>query len=288
MIDLNGRMLLAVPKKGRLNEKSLEYLGKAGLKYRRSHRLDIALCSNLPLALIFLPAADIALYVGNGQVDMGITGQDVVAESAVQVDELLELGFGNCTLCLQAPAKHKRTFGDLVGGRIVTSFPELTKKYFADKAPDTETKVQTLSGSVEAACSLGLADGIVDLVESGETMKAAGLEVVTEIMKTQAVLIANPHSQHQDMITRIRKRLDGVVTADKFAMIEYNIHRDNMKAGEALTPGRKSPTISPLEDPNWVAVKSLIRKSESNNLIDQLDQIGATDILVYHLDNCRV
>lgn len=288
MIDLNGRMLLALPKKGRLNEKTLEYLSKAGLKYRRSHRLDIALSSNLPIALIFLPASDIAHYVGKGQVDMGITGQDVVAECDAEVDELLELGFGNCTLCLQAPVKHKRTFDDLKGKRIVTSFPALTKSFFDKEAPDANTSIQPLSGSIEAACSLGLADAIVDLVESGETMKAAGLEVVREIMKTQAVLISNPHSQHGDLIARIKKRIEGVVTADKYAMIEYNIHRDNLKAGESLTPGRKSPTISPLEDPNWVAVKSLIKKSESNNLIDQLDQVGATDILVYHLDNCRV
>ncbi|MGK0289068.1 MAG: ATP phosphoribosyltransferase [bacterium] len=288
MIDVTERMLFAVPKKGRLYEESVKLLKKTDFQYKRKARLDIALCKNFEIGFLFLPAKDIPIFVGEGKVDVGITGQDVIAEAGVDVEELLPLGFGKCRLCVQAPVKNQMTLDDIIGKRIVTSFPRLTEQFMTSHDSEHKTQIRTVSGSVEVACSLGLADGIVDLVESGDTMKAAGLEIIKEMFETQAVLIANKNSKHQDLIHKIQRRFAGVITAEQYAMIEYNIERSKLSAGESITPGRKSPTISPLEDPNWVAVKSMIKKSDSNILIEKLENAGATDILVYGIDNCRV
>jgi ATP phosphoribosyltransferase len=171
-----GNCRFAIPKKGRLFDKVVEMLKGAGIEFRREPRLDIALCVGLPITLVFLPAADIAKYVGEGNVDIGITGIDVVQESDVTVNHIMDLGFGKCKLCVQAPIKSKIDHaGDLAGKRIVTSFPDLTKKYFKqyDEQKGVTTSVKFVSGSVEAACSLGLADAVVDLVETGTTMKVS-------------------------------------------------------------------------------------------------------------------
>jgi len=168
----------AIPKKGRLNQKVVEMLNGAGIEFRREPRLDVALCKNLPMTLVFLPAADIAKYVGEGNVDMGITGLDVVRESMVDVDHVMDLGFGKCKLCVQAPVVDGITEAKaLAGGRIVTSFPELTKQFFKplDEEKGVTTSVKFVSGSVEAACGLGLADAVVDLVETGTTMRVSSI-----------------------------------------------------------------------------------------------------------------
>lgn len=179
---------LAVPKKGRLYEKVAEVLKGAGIDYRREERLDVALAKDMPLTIIFLPAADIAKYVGEGNIDIGITGIDVVEESQVKVEKVLELGFGKCKLCVQAQiVKDIKDPAELAGGRIVTSFPNLTKKFFdpLDAEKGVKTQINRVSGSVEAACGLGLADAVVDLVETGTTMRAAGLEIICEILETE-------------------------------------------------------------------------------------------------------
>jgi ATP phosphoribosyltransferase len=173
-----GNCKFAIPKKGRLHDKVIEMLTGSGIKFRREPRLDVALCIGLPITLVFLPASDIAKYVGEGNVDIGITGLDVVKESMVTVDHVMDLGFGKCKLCVQAPVDSKITnVEDLAGKRIVTSFPDLTREFFAplDKKKGVTTSVKFVSGSVEAACGLGLADGIVDLVETGTTMKVSSL-----------------------------------------------------------------------------------------------------------------
>lgn len=169
-----GNCRFAVPKKGRLNEKVMEMLSGAGIEFHREPRLDVALCKNLPMTIVFLPASDIAKYVGEGNIDLGITGYDVVEESMVDVKKIMDLGFGKCKLCVQAPvADEIKNVEDLAGKRIVTSFPALTKKFFGplDAKKGVETKINFVSGSVEAACGLGLADAVVDLVETGTTMK---------------------------------------------------------------------------------------------------------------------
>lgn len=167
---------MAIPKKGRLYEKVTEMLNAAGMKFNREPRLDVAVCYDLPITLVFLPAADIAKYVGEGNVDIGITGMDVVQESNVIVEHIMNLGFGNCKLCVQAPVKDNITNVEaLAGKRVVTSFPFLAKRFFdpIDAKLGVTTNINFVSGSVEVACGLGLADAVVDLVETGTTMRVS-------------------------------------------------------------------------------------------------------------------
>ncbi|TNY22469.1 hypothetical protein DMC30DRAFT_374294 [Rhodotorula diobovata] len=296
--SLAGRALFAIPKKGRLYEKCLQLLAGADVQFTRSNRLDVCLVRNHNMALVFLPAADIPRFVGEGNVHFGITGQDMVAEADVNglVSEVLQLEFGKCKLQVQVPQSGDiKTVDDLVGRKVVTSFEVLAGRYFGelDQKSDkgVKTKIEYIGGSVEAACALGLADGIVDLVESGETMRAAGLHAIETILTSQAVLIrsnkpAEPH--HDALIERITSRIAGVVAAGKFVLCNYNVPRKMVHEATKVTPGRRAPTVSPLDDPEWVAVSSMVLKAQVADVMDRLQEIGASDILVIGLQNCRV
>ena len=283
-----GFLRFAVPKKGRLYDKCVKLLEGAGLQYVRPPRLDIAYCTNMPVMLVFLPAKDIATFVGEGNVDLGITGQDMVAEAGADVEELIQTGFGKCKLALQAPVVDAITNPkSLLGKRICTSFPHLAKAYFEKLDPNIKTKIKYVSGSVEAACGLGLADAVVDLVETGTTMKAAGLEIVSEIMKTEAVVIQNKNSKFKEKANIIVTRIRGFLKAQKFKMLYYNIERSKLKEASIISPGRRAPSITPLEDDNWVAVGAMISKNDVSDIMDKLEALGATDIFVIDLYNCR-
>jgi ATP phosphoribosyltransferase len=179
----------------------------------------------------------------------------------------------------------------LAGGRIGTSFPFLTRKFFdpLDKAKNVTTSIKFVSGSVEAACGLGLADAVVDLVETGTTMRAAGLEVISEVMSTEALLISNPNSKHKGVISTIRQRLEGYITATKYGMISYNVERGS-KCEQAvkLTPGKRSPTVVNLADEKYCAVSSLVLIADSARVMDELHDVGATDILIFDIANSRM
>lgn len=286
-----GNLKFAIPKKGRLFEKVSEILKGSGIKYRRAPRLDVALCTDLPITLVFLPASDIAKYVAEGDVDIGITGLDVVQESNVVVVKEMELGFGACKLCVQAPvAKGITDVSKLAGGRIVTSFPILTENFFKpfDDKKGVKTKITEVSGSVEAACGLGLADAVVDLVETGTTMKAAGLEIVADVLKTEAILISNPHTENKDTIKLIKRRVEGYITATKFVMVSYNVHNDILANALKITPGKKSPNITSLENKDFKAISCLIEKKDVSSKMDELHDLGACDILTFELSNTRM
>ncbi|KAJ3920829.1 hypothetical protein F5877DRAFT_37219, partial [Lentinula edodes] len=306
--SLDGRLLFAIPKKGRLYEKCLSILAGeslslcpcADIQFRRHARLDVCLVLNHPIALVFLPASDIPSFVGKGNVDLGITGHDVIVESQMHehVTEELRLEFGKCALQVQVPeAGSITTVEDLAGKRVVTSFEVLSGDYFGklddqlQLSGDKRTKIEYVGGSVEAACALGLADGIVDLVESGDTMRAAGLHAIATVLETEAVLIKSrvpKHEAHSNLITLITNRIKGVVAASKYAICQYNIARDRLPSAIAITPGRRAPTISPLETDNWVAVSSMVEKKRLAQIMDDLVTTGAEDILIFNLDNCRV
>ncbi|KAN0087857.1 hypothetical protein V8E55_006478 [Tylopilus felleus] len=297
---LNGRLLFAIPKKGRLNERCLELLAGADIQFRRSNRLDVCLVMNHPIALVFLPAADIPSFVGNGNIDLGITGHDVILEAKMQdkVTEVQRLAFGKCALQVQVPEHGPiKTVDDLGGKRVVTSFEVLAGEYFErldDRLgllAEQRTKIQYIGGSVEAACALGLADGIVDLVESGDTMRAAGLHAIATLLETEAVLIKSntPSSaDHMPLINIIASRIAGVVAAGKYVLCSYNISREALPRAMKITPGRRGPTVSPLEKTDWVDVSAMVEKKESARVMDELMKVGAEDILIYSLHNCRV
>ncbi|KAM0748268.1 HisG-domain-containing protein [Meredithblackwellia eburnea MCA 4105] len=297
--DLNGRLLFAIPKKGRLYEKCLELLAGADIQFTRSHRLDVALVRNHNLALVFLPAADIPRFVGEGNVDLGITGQDMVAEAGLTglVSEVLPLGFGKCKLQVQVPERSGyKTAKDLAGKKVATSFEVLAGRYFGKidaelgVKEEEKTRIEYVGGSVEAACALGVADGIVDLVESGETMRAAGLVAIETLLDSQAVLIKSikPKTDNQELMQRITSRIEGVIAAGKYVLCNYNIPRARVHDATQITPGRRAATVSPLDDPEWVAVSSMVLKAEVADVMDRLQAIGATDILNIGLSNCRV
>ncbi|KAJ1987922.1 ATP phosphoribosyltransferase (ATP-PRTase) (ATP-PRT) [Dimargaris cristalligena] len=327
--ELNDRLLFAVPKKGRLHEVCLGFLQGADIQFHRKPRHDIALVKNHPIALVFLPAADIAKYVGGGRVDLGITGQDIIAESGFDAEadppspidgqprirELMPLDFGKCRLMIQTPIKSGiNNVEDLIGKRIVTSFEGLSKRFFrrleaevhgstatAGSGPPTcnttndastsaplQTSVEFVSGSVEAACALGLADGIVDLVESGETMRAAGLQAIATVIESQAVLIANPRTRFPELVTKIQSRIEGHIASRKYMYISYNVERALLDQAKTITPGRQAPTINALIDDAWVAVSVMVPTNDVAEVMDQLKLIGATDILVFGISNCRV
>ncbi|ODQ79971.1 hypothetical protein BABINDRAFT_161627 [Babjeviella inositovora NRRL Y-12698] len=291
---LTDRLLFAVPKKGRLNEKAVALLNGSDIKFRRSNRLDIALSTNLPIALIFLPAADIPTFVGEGKCDLGITGVDQVQESGVEVDLVMDLLFGYCRLQVQVPVNgpYKKP-EELIGKTITTSFTNLATEYFmklegVTDAKDMKTTIKFVGGSVEASCALGVADAIVDLVESGETMKAAGLIDIDTVLPTSAYLIASKNPSRPDLVKIIEDRMLGVMTAQKYVLCNYNAPRTNLKEILAVTPGRRAATVSPLDDEEWVAVSAMVEKKNLGNVMDELKSKGATDILIFDIQNSRV
>ncbi|EPQ26300.1 uncharacterized protein PFL1_06235 [Pseudozyma flocculosa PF-1] len=312
---LSGRLLFAIPKKGRLYEKCLELLAGADVQFKRQHRLDVALVHNHNMALVFLPAADIPRFVGEGNVDLGITGQDMVQESghdvASLITEELQLGFGKCALQVQIPDPNSpfakpdclQSERDLVGKKVATSFDYLAAKYF-DKLDaevnaerrqhgleELKTKIEYVGGSVEAACALGVADGIVDLVESGETMRACGLTAISTLLTSQAVLIrpSKPHARSNTaLISLITSRIRGVIAASKYVLCQYNVQRSALQQALEITPGRRAATVSPLEDREWNAVSSMVLKADTATIMDRLESIGASDILILGINNCRV
>ncbi|KAF2242697.1 HisG-domain-containing protein [Trematosphaeria pertusa] len=309
--SLNDRLLFAVPKKGRLHQACLDLLHGSDIQFHRHSRLDIALVKNHPLALVFLPAADIPTFVGEGRVDLGITGRDQVAEhecivpptEMTGVVEVMDLGFGKCSLQVQVPQKGELANpDDLIGKNIVTSFTNLAEQYFrrleaaqAGNATNGEatggakmkTNIKFVGGSVEAACALGVADGIVDLVESGETMRAAGLKAISTVIDSSAILIKSKHPSDPKLVDLITARLRGVITAQKYVLCTYNIERPKLEAACKIAPGKRAATINALEEDGWVAVQVMVERKEIAVVMDRLTEAGACDILVMKIENSR-
>ncbi|CCD25251.1 ATP phosphoribosyltransferase NDAI_0E04340 [Naumovozyma dairenensis CBS 421] len=291
---LNDRLLFAIPKKGRLYEKSVTILNGSDIKFHRSQRLDIALCTTLPIALIFLPAADIPMFVGEGRCDLGITGVDQVREAKMDVELPIDLKFGSCKLQVQVPVNGEyKNPKQLIGKTIVSSFTNLTKEYFAklEGVPIEKmaTKVKYVGGSVEASCALGVADAIVDLVESGETMRAAGLIDIATVLETSAHVIESKRPNKDiELIETIKSRIEGVITAQRYVCCNYNAPEGQLKELLPITPGRRAPTISKIDSEGWVAVNSMIERSKKGIIMDELKRKGAADIMVFEISNCRV
>ncbi|KAH3663790.1 hypothetical protein OGAPHI_005193 [Ogataea philodendri] len=279
---------------GRLYEKCVNLLKGSDIQFNRSSRLDIALCTNLPIALIFLPAADIPTFVGEGRCSIGITGVDQVKESDVDVEIAMDLLFGKCKLQIQVPENGSyQTPQQLVGKTIVSSFTRLTTQFFeklegVEPGSPIKTKVKFVGGSVEASCALGVGDAIVDLVESGETMKAAGLYAIDTILDTSAHLIVSKNPSHPELVKVIKSRLEGVLAAQKYVLCNYNAPRSMLPKLLKLTPGRRAATVSPLDDGEWVAVSAMVERKSMGQIMDQLQDLGASDILVFEISNCRV
>lgn len=282
-------------------EKCCTLLTGADIQFRRSNRLDIALSTNMSIALIFLPASDIPTFVGEGNCDLGITGWDQVMEADMHnsVSDLLDLEFGKCKLQVQVPAIGSVDQPEqLVGKKIVSSFTRLSSEYFkklesGNGAAEGSTKIKFVGGSVEASCALGVGDAIVDLVESGETMKAAGLKAISTVLETSAHLISAKSPRFPDIVEVVRQRFEGILAAQRFVLCNYNAPRSIVPDVLNITPGKRAATISALEQTSnetepWVAVSSMVEKKKISIVMDELKKAGASDILVLEINNCRV
>ncbi len=278
---------IGLPSKGRLSDLAIELLKEAGIRFRRQNRSLFAKVRGLPIDIIFLRTDDIPVLCAEGAIDMGITGSDLVAEANVDVDTRLSLNVGKCRLAICVPDDLE--FNDpnqLDGQRIATSFTNVTTNFLAEH--NATAHLVPLSGSVEIMIALGIADVIVDLVETGSTLAANRLKIAHEIGQYETVLIQNKQQRHSEMAQRVIRRLEGVVIARGYSLLEYNIPQDNLEAALKITPGFKSPTITPLDDQQWSAVRVMVKSNEVTSVMDQLEEIQASAILETPINNCRL
>lgn len=288
---------IGIPSKGRLAELAGDLLKDAGLKFRRQDRALFARVKSIAddqpeIDITFLRTDDIPVLCAEGAIDMGITGSDLVAEARidgqpVELTERLKLGVGACRLAVCVPDNSPVIEPkDLNGDRIATSFPNVTRTYLNDHGAIAHCV--ELTGSVEVMIALGVADAIVDLVETGSTLAANRLRILDEIGKYETILIQNPRTKHGELCDRITRRLEGVVIARSYSLLEYNIAEDKLPAAEQVTPGFSSPTINKLEKEGWYAVRAMVKRGEVIGIMEQLEELGAEAILETSISNCRL
>lgn len=282
-----SNLRIGVPSKGRLSELAGELLKQAGLSFRRQERSLFARVGEMPIDITFLRTDDIPVLCEEGAIDMGITGSDLVSESGADVLSRLELGMGRCKLALCVPEDSAVTSpSQLDGKRVATSFPNVTERYLNEHR--AKPHLVNLGGSVEIMVTLGVADAIVDLVETGSTLAANRLRILAEIGRYESVLIQNKERREAELADRVVRRLEGVVIARSWSLLEYNIPRSKLADAEKITPGFNSPTVNALEDPAWCAVRVMVRRSEVIEVMEKLDKLGASAILETQINNCRL
>lgn len=278
---------VAMPNKGSLSEPAAEILREAGYRGRRESKELVVFDADNDVELFFLRPRDIAVYVGRGTLDVGITGRDLLLDSGAPATERMQLGFGASTFRYAARPGVAASVKDLAGKRIATSFPGLVQADLAKAG--VEAGVVRLDGAVETAVTLGVADVIADVVETGTTLRNAGLEVFGEpILNSEAVLIRPVRANGDPAVDVLVRRLQGVLTARDYVMLDYDIRKDLVEKASAVTPGLESPTISPLHDPDYVAVRAMVPRRRTNALMDELYDLGARAILVTEIAACRL
>lgn len=282
-----SNLRIGVPSKGRLSEIAAELLKQAGLSFKRQERSLFARVGEMPVDIAFLRTDDIPVLCAEGAIDMGITGGDLLSEASVDVATRLALGIGKCKLAICVPDDSGITSpAQLSGKRVATSFPNITKRYLAEHKADVH--LVNLGGSVEIMITLGVADAIVDLVETGSTLAANRLRVLADIGKYETVLIQNKAGREKDLADRVVRRLEGVTIARSWSLLEYNLPREKLAAAEKITPGFNSPTVNSLEDPGWCAVRVMVRRGEVIEVMEKLEALGAHAILETQINNCRL
>ncbi|HEV7580117.1 MAG TPA: ATP phosphoribosyltransferase [Mycobacterium sp.] len=281
---------VAVPNKGTLSEPASEILSEAGYR-RRTDSKDLTVIDNVNhVEFFFLRPKDIAIYVGSGQLDFGITGRDLVLDSDAPVRECLALGFGSSSFRYAGPVGSDWTAADLAGKRIATAYPNLVRKDLADRG--IEATVIRLDGAVEISVQLGVADAIADVVGSGRTLSLHDLVAFGEpLCDSEAVLIERADSDGDRAAKTSRDqlvaRIQGVVFGQQYLMLDYDCPRSVMDKATSITPGLESPTIAPLADPDWVAIRALVPRRGVNEIMDELATIGAKAILASDIRFCR-
>jgi ATP phosphoribosyltransferase len=278
---------IAVPNKGSLAEASIAILKEAGYKQRVDSRDLVLLDPDNGVEFYYLRPRDIAIYVGSGELEAGITGRDLLIDSGASAEEILSLDFGSSTFRFAGPAKDALEVKDLSGKRIATAYPGLVEEHL--KSLKVSASVVRLDGAVESSVRLGVADVIADVVSTGNTLRQAGLAVFGEpILTSEAILIKGRNSKAVQELEILIRRLQGVVTARQYVLLDYDIEKDHLENACAITPGLESPTISPLQKQGWVAVRAMVLRKDTNRLMDELWALGARGILVTDIHACRL
>lgn len=276
---------IAIQKKGKLADGSVELLRKAGIRFSNGQGKLRAEATDFPLELFFLRDDDIPDYVSDGVADIGIVGENMLAEDPKPVDVVEKLGFGQCRLSIAVPKSFEYSaLSDLAGKRIATSYPRILGSYFTERAMNVD--IHEISGSVEIAPSIGLADGVCDLVSSGSTLFSNGLREIETVMRSEAVLIARRdlNLDAEDTLAQLRFRLRSVLAAERNKYILLNAPSEKVDAITALLPGIKSPTVMPLAEPGWVSLHSVISEHDFWDVVENLKAAGAEGILVLSID----
>lgn len=278
---------VAVPNKGALSASATEMLVEAGYRQRGDGRDLTVLDPINDVEFFFLRPKDIAVYVGSGELDLGITGRDLALDSTAPVRERLSLRFGGSTFRYAAPSGTEWTVADLQGKRLATSYANLVRSDLAKHG--VEADVIRLDGAVEISVQLGVADAVADVVGSGRTLKQHDLVAFGDpILTSEAVLIEGAQSTESAAKAQLTERLRGVVYAQQYLMLEYDCPRALLDDAVKLTPGLESPTVAPLADPDWVAVRAMVKRKESNRFMDELSALGAKAVLAFDIRSCRM
>lgn len=287
MTEPTEMLRVAVPNKGSLSETATEILREAGYPGRGDSKSLTVLDEANGVEFYFLRPKDIAIYVASGHLDMGITGRDLAADTREETDELMELGFGSSTFRYAAPAGRPWTIADLEGKRIATSYPNLVRRDLRGRGIDAH--VVRLDGAVEISIRLGVADAIADVVSTGRTLRQQGLEPFGDpLISSTAVVVGRQGGELDDRQRVFLKRLEGILHARNYVMLDYNCPRNILDSVSSITPGLSAPTVSPLAHEDWVAVRAMVPRRDANTLMDRLSALGAKAILASDIRIARI
>jgi ATP phosphoribosyltransferase len=286
MINNSMMLRVALPSKGTLAAPASEMLAEAGYRQRHDPKDLTVIDTANDVEFFFLRPRDISVYVGSGELDLGITGRDLMLDSDAPVTERLALGFGGSSFRYAAPIGREWKVGDLEGLRVATAYPRLVKADL-DRQGVRVTLIQ-LDGAVEISVQLGVADAIADVVGSGRTLRQHGLVAFGDpICTSEAVLVERSDAAPSPERAQLTARLQGVVFAQQYVMLDYDCPRDRLDEAVALTPGLESPTLAPLADRDWVAVRAMVLRKDANRIMDELSARGAKAILASDIRSCR-
>jgi ATP phosphoribosyltransferase len=277
---------VAIPNKGMLSDPAMDLLKACGYKVNKSAKTLSSIDNVNNIEFYFLRPNDIPMYVGKGIIDAGITGIDFCEEAASPAVKILDLPFGASKHCAAVPAKSSyQKLDDLKNLRIATSFPGIVRSYF--KKPDMELVV--LEGAVEISVGLDVADAVVDVVETGTTLKQAGLRILGEpLFLSNAALFAHPNRKDCAEVLTIARRLEGKLLAMSYKMVEYDVPAELLEKACAITPGLESPTVAPLQNKNWYSVKAMVKSEYANSTMDKLQDLGCKGILLFNIESARI
>jgi ATP phosphoribosyltransferase len=278
---------VAIPNKGSLADESIAIFKEAGYRQRTDSRDLVLIDSDGGVEFYYLRPRDIAIYVGSGELEVGVTGRDLLIDSGALATEILPLNFGTSTFRFAGPVNSKYSLKDIGGKRVATAYPGLVQQHLASLGISAE--VVRLDGAVESSVRLGVADFIADVVSTGNTLRQAGLEIFGDpILTSEAVVISRTGVEIAPEVEILIRRLQGVVTARRYVLLDYDVKKVDLEAACLITPGLESPTISPLQKEDWVAVRAMVLRTQTNLIMDQLWALGARGILVTDIHACRL